>query len=1059
MSRLLRNFLHLEEGEEGKIAQLALIGLLLQAGLTMGMNGADSLFLVKAGADKLPRIYLAMPVIMLIYIPVYSALMTRWGLDRIFDATLALLVVGGVALWVAMNHVGAFALPFAYAAKLYAAVWYVGLYTLYWNFIDEYFNLFDAKRLFALLAAGSAVGAILGGTLVGPITAHFGVPALFLSWAILTAAAWPVALWTRRRFHKLEDEESAAETSTGWSESLGLVSKLLHNRYALVLALSFFFTLIAATTCEFQYLTIFSTGRDEAQIATLLGHLSAMANLFNLAVSLLVFNKLVAKLGVRNVAIIQSVAYAVVFSWLLLDGGFPAAVAGFFAYQGLMTSIDFNNANLLFAGLPADSNKQMRTIIEGICEPLATASAGIFLLLVAPRLSPEQIALAGVVVALVGLGLVFVLRYDYVAAIGANLRRDWLDLSRPSEPLLRTASAGDLDLVETRAGTAGPEEAAVALRVLWLNAPLRGVRALLAFVRRAPAGSQLPVKLLLDEALARPDSADAREIQRWLDEYDSDPDAEFPDADLAGELGRHRLLSSRRTEALLRLGGPEARGAAAVALWQSWRVPENSQALRHVAELLAAGDERSTLAGVHTLGWLGEARYAYLLRDYLRSPSPRIRKTALNALRAMADPSSGILLPEILAVVAETTGEERLFALEAFERIGDATALAALLACVNSFTPAERRRTGQLILHLGQSSVPILIEIAQNNLFVPAGRSVALRALGKLALPQMQLLATPLVAQMALRAYAVLTSYMALTKTGAESDEAGHAVLVLRCREYAAGMLDLMLETLAVAGRLPSFEALVVALGAGASKDRGYAIETVEQACDRATFALLLPLIDGRPIAEQVAYALAQGFVTEQDAHTVLVETLERSYPLATAAAAQALLATGDPADTERALARLTQRPDPLLAETILTCLDRRGGTVAAAPLTPVEVARALIAAPDFSACLYRNFEFLVPRVQQVGVPAGTVLCLAGAPLPGLWLILGGAVEVAGRSALLGPGAVAGAEALLGVPLAPATLTAVGEVTALFLSAAVLRRCAEIYPELALALLAQKIAA
>jgi hypothetical protein len=1054
MTRLLRRFLHLEEGEGGKIALLALIGLLLQAGLTMGMNGADSLFLVQAGADKLPRIYLAMPVIMLIYIPVYSALMGRWGLDRIFDATLALLVAGGVGLWLALTHGGAFALPLCYAAKLYAAVWYVGLYTLYWNFIDGYFNLFDAKRLFALLAAGSALGAIAGGTLVGPVTAHFGVPALFLCWAILTAAAWPVALWTRRSHRKLEIEESAEESAPGWGEAVGILGRLLRARYALVLALVLFFTLIAATTCEFQYLTIFSTGRDEAQLATLLGHLSALVNLFNLAISLLVFNKLVAKLGVRNVALLQSAAYALVFSWLLLDGGFPAAVAGFFAYQGLMTSVDFNNANLLFSGLPADFGKQMRTIIEGICEPLATATAGFFLLLVAPRLSPEQISLAGVVVALVGLGLVFVLRYDYIAAIAANLRRDWLDLSRSSEPLLRAATPGDLDLVEARAGSAGPEEAAVALRVLWLNAPLRGVRALLAFVRRAPAGSQIPVKLLLDEALARPDSADAREIQRWLEEYDSDPDAEFPDADLAGELGRHRLLTPRRTEALLRLGGPEARGAAAVALWQSWRVPENRQALHHVAELLAAGDERSTLAGVHTLGWIGEARYAYLLRDYLRSPSPRIRKTALNALRGLADPSSGILLPEVLAVVAETTGEERLFALEAFERIGDASALPALLACATGFTPAERRRTGQLILHLGQSSVPILVELVQNGRFVAAGRSVALRALGKLALPQMQLLATPLVEQMAHRAYAVLASYVALTRDGDAPAEAGHAVLVQRCREYAAGTLELILETLAVAGRLPNFEALVAALGSGAGKDRGYAIETVEQACDRATFTLLLPLLDGRPIADQVAFARAQGLVEVRSAHTVLIDTLGNAYPLATAAAAQALLASGGAEEKERVLERLTLRPEPLLAETVVTLLGRQGD---AGPLTPVEIARAFAAAPEFSAYKYQHFEFLVPQARHVTLAAGAVLCARGAELPGVWVILTGRGRAGAGE--LGPGAAAGAEALLGAQRAAAELTAVTAVTALFLPAAVLRRSAEIFPDLALALLAQKFAA
>jgi hypothetical protein len=1058
MQRLLRRFLHLEEGEGAKIAQLALIGLVLQAGLTMGMNGADSLFLVKVGADKLPRIYLAMPVIMLCYIPVYSALMTRWGLDRVFDATLGLLVAGGVALWLALTHTGALSLGFFYAAKLYAAVWYVGLYTLYWNFIDGYFDLFDAKRLFALLAAGSALGAIVGGTLVGPITAHFGVPALFLGWAACAAAAWPLALRTRRRWHKLASEEAEEEEAPGWSESLGVLNRLLHTRYALVLALVLFFTLIAATTCEFQYLTLFAAGRDEAQIATLLGHLSALVNVFNLGISLLVFNKLVAKLGVRNVALLQSAAYALVFSWLLLDGGFPAAVAGFFVYQGLMTSIDFNNANLLFSGLPADGAKQLRTVIEGICEPLATATAGFFLLLVAPRLSPEQISLAGVVVALVGLGLVFVLRYDYVAAIGANLRRDWLDLSRPSEGLLLSATAADLDLIEARSATASPGEAAVALRVLWLNAPLRGVRALLAFVRRAPSAAQNLVKLLLDEALARPDSADAREIQRWLDEYDSDPDADFPDADLAGELGRHRLLSARRTEALLRLGGPEARGAAAVALWQSWRVPESQQALHHVAGLLAAGDERSLLAGLHTLGWIGEARYAYLLRDYLRSSSPRVRQTALTALRTMADPSSAVLLPELIAVLAETAGEERLAALEAFERIGDASALPALLAVAAGFTPAERRRTGQLILQLGQSSVPILIEIAQNLRFNAAGRSVALRALGKLALPQMQLLAAPLVEQMARRSYAVAGNYLALTKDGGGAGgEPGHALLVRRCREFSSAMIELILETLAVAGRLPNFEALVVALRGGQSKDRGYAIETVEQACSRPTFALLLPLLDGRPIAAQVAWARAQGIVAEVDEHQVLVETLATGYPLACAAAAQALLAGGAATETERVLARLALLPDPLLSATIVTLLARRGGATGA--LTPVEVANACNQAPEFGAYLYSHFEFLTPQVRQVALPRGAVLCGRGAPLPGAWLILTGAVRAGERPAPLGPGAVAGAAALTGAARAAEALTAETDLTALFLPAAVLRRCAEIFPELALALLTQKIAA
>ncbi len=1051
MPALLRRFLNLEAGEGRKIAQLALIGLLLQAGLTMGMNGADTLFLIKAGADKLPRIYLAMPVIMLLYVPIYSALMGRWGLDRVFDATLGLLVAGGLGLAAAL-HFGAPPLVVAYAAKLYTSVWYVGLYSLYWNFIDGYFDLHDAKRLFALLAAGSAVGAIIGGSLVGPITAHFGVQALFLGWAVCAVAAWPVAGWTRRRWHKLESGEGEEDPAPALKETLHIVLKLFRTRYALVLTFVLFFTLIAATTCEFQYLGIFSTGRNEAELAALLGHLTALVNVFNLAISLLVFNRLVGRFGVRNVALLQSVAYALVFSWLLLDGGFPAAVAGFFAYQGLMTSIDFNNANLLFARLPADTGKQMRTVIEGICEPLATATAGFFLLLVAPRLSPEQISLAGVVVALVGVALVFVLRYDYVKAIGTNLRRDWLDLSRPSDPLLLSSSAGDLDLAEGRALSAGPAEAAVALRILWLNQPARAIRALPAFLTRIPGGSLFRVKPLLDEVLAQPGSAAAQEIQHWLAER-----ADAPGAELAGELGRHGLLPARQTEALLQAGVPEGRAAAAAALWRSWRVPDSRQALQEVEHLLAAGDQRSVLAGLRALGQIGETRYAYMLRDYLRSPDAPVRQAALAALRHLADPSSRILLPEVLAALVETTGEERLCALEAFERIGDSAALPALLTAAGTFTPAERRRAEQLILQLGQGTVPILVEIAQNRLIALAGRSVALRALAKLALPQMQLLAGPLLEQIAATSYYALARYLAWR---APDDrpiaEPGLSVLVRIGREYPSVNLEMILETLAVAGRLPNYEALVVALRSGQSKDRGYAIETVELACPSGTFPLLLPLLDGRPIEAQVAFARERGIIPVFTAEDAMTQALDKGLPLASAAAAQALLAQGKPMQ-EAFLARLCHEPPPMLAQTIVILLTRPAGR--ADPATPIEVIHAFMGAPAFASYRYLHHEFLAPHARRVTFSPGASLCSRGAPLPGLWLILRGFVRAEGAPDLLGPGAIAGVEALHGIPRIAGGLMAAGEVEAFFLSAAVLRRCLEIFPELGLTLLGRTLAA
>ena len=98
---------------------------------------------------------------------------------------------------------------------------------------------------------------------------------------------------------------------------------------------------------------VFAEDLDEASLAGLLGRLTAMVNVLNLALTLLFFNRLVSRIGVSNVALIQPVAYALVFTWLLLDRGFLSAAAGFVAYQGIMTAIEYNNVNLLFSGLPS----------------------------------------------------------------------------------------------------------------------------------------------------------------------------------------------------------------------------------------------------------------------------------------------------------------------------------------------------------------------------------------------------------------------------------------------------------------------------------------------------------------------------------------------------------------------------------------------------------------------------------------------------------------------------------------------------------------------------------
>ncbi len=101
--RVPLTFLKIHPGEGSKVLRFALLAALLQAGLSVGISCADSLFLNIVGADKLPLIYLITPAMMLLYVPLFAHLQGRFGIDRLFDITLGILVVGGILLYIALT--------------------------------------------------------------------------------------------------------------------------------------------------------------------------------------------------------------------------------------------------------------------------------------------------------------------------------------------------------------------------------------------------------------------------------------------------------------------------------------------------------------------------------------------------------------------------------------------------------------------------------------------------------------------------------------------------------------------------------------------------------------------------------------------------------------------------------------------------------------------------------------------------------------------------------------------------------------------------------------------
>ncbi|HEY0646339.1 hypothetical protein [Phenylobacterium sp.] len=435
MQALLNRVFKVEPGEWPKLLQFGLFGLLLQTGMGVGFAAGDAAFLTHVGADKLPVIFLLTPVVMLVYTAVFSYLLVRFSIDRVVEATLGLLIAGGAVLW-ALIEIG---LPkpwdttLYYALKLYLAMWYIGLYTLFWNFTDTYFDIQDAKRLFPLFAAFCALGTTLGALIVSLFANVLPMHAFMLVWAGVAVATAPMALLLRRRWRRIADTDTDldGESTDVRTQALRVVRTFRTSPYAVALVLTLFVTLLMTNLAEFQYSTVLQKGRSEAELAGLFGRLYAATNVFNLVVCLFVFNRLVTRAGVRNVALVLPLTYFAVFAYFFMAGGEPAAFAAFFAYHGVLTSIEYNNQNLLFNATPSAVKRPFRTVVEGLAEPLASLLAGGFLLLAARHSDMRELSGIGVVLGAGLVGVVMALRHYYPGAMEANMRRGWLNFGDP----------------------------------------------------------------------------------------------------------------------------------------------------------------------------------------------------------------------------------------------------------------------------------------------------------------------------------------------------------------------------------------------------------------------------------------------------------------------------------------------------------------------------------------------------------------------------------------------------------------------------------------------------
>ena len=149
---------------------------------------------VAAGTTILPWLFAGTLVVMLVFNPLFSALVVRFPVRRFIGITYHFFIVNLLAFYVLLRVVAPVEGTDAdrwigRAFFVWTSVFNLFVVSVFWCFMADYFRSDQAKRLFGFIALGGTLGSIAGSATTAALATRLGTPNLLLVSAVLLEIA------------------------------------------------------------------------------------------------------------------------------------------------------------------------------------------------------------------------------------------------------------------------------------------------------------------------------------------------------------------------------------------------------------------------------------------------------------------------------------------------------------------------------------------------------------------------------------------------------------------------------------------------------------------------------------------------------------------------------------------------------------------------------------------------------------------------------------------------------------------------------------------------------